>query len=283
MQKSLIPYMKRLRNHEFAEAYSLVCKRLVVGESTSENITQAVTEVDSYSSELKFLRNMRGQHPHTKNIRALREKRHQYFLSLRGQISYLARSPIAEEKESAQLLQIWLQRYHEFFKRRSIHAQSRLLANISEEIASSAEIARALSNLNLIPIITSIEVATEDIIDLNQERKDDTKAAAVKAKQIRDTACFKLETLWKALEVSLALRSGSAAESNSLMEGINLAISDFKALYLSKTTRRENQKLEDELDSEPEADQPDEPEDEPEAEPEGEDDTPTSEPTPEQV
>ena len=78
------------------------------------------------------------------------------------------------------------------------------------------------------------------------------KEESAQAKHIRDTAFAHLVTLWKSLEVSTSLNTHDGALCRSLFESINWVIIDFKAKYLDKVTRRENEKLkETEQDNNP--------------------------------
>lgn len=252
MQRSLISYMRKLRNHEFAEAYSLIASNVGLEELEADYLSQAVDNVRGYAKNLTQLRNLKRQHPITEQIDLLKNERHQYLLSIRGRVAYYMKSPMKDEQVAAKRLSVWLSAYHEFFKGAKIHAQSNLVDNMCSEIDQVEAIATSISDLSLVSTINSIKMVTSDIRHLHLKRLQEVKEESAQAKHIRDTAFAHIVTLWKSLEVSTALNTHDGALCRSLFESINWVIIDFKAKYLDKVTRRENEKLkETEQDNNP--------------------------------
>lgn len=252
MQRSLLSYMRKLRNHEFAEAYSLIASNVGLEELEADYLSQAVDNVQGYAKNLTHLRNLKRQHPITEQIDLLKNERHQFLLSIRGRVAYYMKSPMKDEQVAAKRLSVWLSAYHEFFKGAKIHAQSNLVDNMCDEIDTTEAIFSSVEALGLTRTIDSIKLVTTDIRRLHLQRLQEVKEESAQAKHIRDTAFAHIVTLWKSLEVSTALDTHDGALCRSLFESINWVIIDFKAKYLDKVTRRENEKLkETEQDNNP--------------------------------
>lgn len=261
MQRSLLSYMRKLRNHEFAEAYSLIASNVGLEELEADYLSQAVDNVKGYAKNLTYLRNLKRRHPITEQIDLLKNERHQYLLSIRGRVAYYMKSPMKDEQVAAKRLSVWLSAYHEFFKGARIHAQSNLVDNMCDEIETTEAIQGPIEELGLIYTIQTIQAITSNIRRLHLQRLQEVKEESAQAKHIRDTAFAHIATLWKSLEVSTSLNTHDGALCRSLFESINWVIIDFKAKYLDKVTRRENEKLKEEQKGE----QP-EPETDPEPE-----------------
>lgn len=244
MQQSLISYLRKLRNHEFAESYELICANLVVEEElTAENVKQAIDSVQAYASELQFLKTLQRKHPNTKQIDSLRNKRHQALLSLRGRVSYFRRSPNVDESLAAELLYDWLSTYREFFNHKSTHSQTRMIDDMDADLSESESLSEAINTLNLVSTLDTIKATSTALRRLHLARLNENKDAAQRAKLIRETAFAHIQTAWKTIEVAVSLRTGNTAECLRLFDSINRPIIAFKAKYLGKTTRRENEKL----------------------------------------
>lgn len=245
MQRSLLSYLRRLRNHEFAEAYQLICNNLYIEELEASNVAQAVKAVLDYANKIGLLKNLKRKHVNTQKLDALKKERHQYLLSLRGRVAYCMKSPAKEEREAAKILHTWMLAYHEFFSGATIHPQSRLVSNMRGELNEVEELSTALSALNLVHTVNSIAIITSDMRHLHLTRLKENKEASAQAKHIRETAFAHIVTLWKTLEVATALKTHDGELCRTLFESINWVIIDFKARYLDKTTRRENERLKD--------------------------------------
>lgn len=251
MQQSLLSYMRKLRNHRFAEAYELICTNLQVEELTAPHVKQAVEEVQEYARSMELLKNQKRQHPISQQLFELKKERHQYLLSIRGRIAYFMRSHDPQERIAANTLQLWINSYHEFLRGASIHDQSRLVSNMTGEIEQTAEINAAFRLLGLISTMEAIELITADMRTLHLRRLNDKKATAAKTDRIKNTAYARLSTLWKTLEVGIALRTADEAECRQLFDSVTWVIIDFKARYLDTITRRETAKLKAEDDAAP--------------------------------
>lgn len=257
MQPSLLSYLRKLRNHEFAEAYELISSNLEIEELEGNHLNQAVKSVQDFAPQLVHLKNLVRQHPITQQMDDLKKERHQYLLSLRGRVAYCRKSPTAMECNAANRLHVWMLGYHEFFKGATIHTQSRLTTNMSNEIQSEADLSAAIDDLGLISTMDTIIAITNQMRELHLMRLKHNKEAAALAERIREIAFAHIVTLWKTLEVCVALKTHDGVLCRGLFESINWVIIDFKARFLGKATRRENEKLK--------ADQP-QPETDPEPE-----------------
>lgn len=240
---SLLSYLRKLRNHEFAEAYELISVNLASVEMEEGNLCQAIDEVRGYVSKLVHLKNLKRQHPITEKLDALKKKRHQYFLSLRGRVAYCRKSPTKEEALAANRLHYWMLSYREFFKGATIHTQSRLSANLNDEVVIDPSIMEGVALLGLNATMDAIMEITSEMRLLHLVRLKEKKEEAALADSIRTVAFAHIVTLWKTLEVSVALKTHDGELCRGLFESINWVIIDFKAKYLGKNTRRENEKL----------------------------------------
>lgn len=251
MQKNLLPYLNRLRNHEFAQAYHLICKELLTSESTQPNVVQAIEAIQSYSKEMIHLAAEQRTHPFTESVVAIKEKRHQALLSLRGRIAYLQRSPFDDVAKSAKTLRPWLEAHREFFRTATIIDQSRLVHNLSSTLEESTTLQAAVTKLGMLEDIMQLGALTHEIQSLDASRKKDWEADRVKAVQVRQQALKKLVALWRVLEVSVSLELEDMQEAKAMAHEINTVMIYFKRKHASKLTRRENQKQEQPLADEP--------------------------------
>lgn len=262
MQPSLLSYLRKLRNHDFAQAYNLICNNLSAGELTEGSVLlQAVEAVQDYAPKLLLLKGLIRQHPISQELDILKKERHQYLLSLRGRVAYYLRSPDKTERANANILHLWLLSYHEFFSGASIQPQSRLCINMCGEIDASEELETIIADLNLSNTVDHIRSITSTMVELHLVRLNQIKEESAKVKLVRETAFKHIQTLWKTLEVSVALKTNDGAVCRALFDSINWVIIDFKARYLGKNTRRENEKLKEEQEGElPETETDPEPE-----------------------
>lgn len=242
MQKNLLPYLNRLRNHEFAEAYHLICNELETDEQTQPNVAQAIEAVKEYAKQMAHLAAELQSHPSTAEITSLKEKRHQALLSIRGRIAYLQRSPSASIASHAKILHRWLGVYHEFFRVPTINGQSRLVSNIETDIDKNDDLVESVEAVNMLEDFMHIGAFTTNLRNLDAARKKDWEADRVKAVQVRQEALKKLVALWRVLEVSVALELDDIKEAKAMAHEINTVMIYFKRKHASKLTRRENQK-----------------------------------------
>ena len=217
----------------------------MIEELEADNVTMAVEAVQNYAGQLMHLKTLVRKHPITEQLDALKKERHQYLLSLRGRVAYCRKSPSDDERNAANRLHMWMLAYREFFKGATIHTQSRLSNNMSDELRHELDLSLAIDDLGLTNTMDSIVANTYQMRSLHLERLKENKEAAALADSIRATAFAHIVTLWKTLEVATALKTHDGELCRGLFESINWVIIDFKAKYLGKNTRRENEKLKD--------------------------------------
>ena len=251
MVKSNLVYLKRLHNQVFPVAYENICARLEGEEFSVESVQQSFDSAESLINELRFLQNMQIPHPLTETITQQRDDRHQYVLSLKSRVASFMKSPIAAERNAAKTLQVWLYGFREFYKNASINGQTGMINTMSKNINESSVLQNAAETLNLNVIMDSLVSITTDIWEKHQIRLNDKKAALLKAKKMREIAFKRMTTLWKSIELAIELGTGEVGKYTDYLNEINLAMAEYKALYLSKMTRRINaaQEAEDEIEN----------------------------------
>lgn len=256
MYKLKISYLSKLRNQKFPEAFDNICTFLERGEITEDYLAACLNNVKAKKGELILLRNKRMKHPLTRTMSELNSARQDYLLSLRSTITNSFRSPYADERNAAKVLDIWLDGHREYLSKPRIHDQNRLVYQLTEEVDKDSALESAMELLNLTRIFGSIKMATSDIKAAFVKRSADQEAHNKKAAELRDGAYEWMKLLINALELAIKLESENSATYVGYWNEIAKMLDNFNASEQSRSTRRRNtaekneQSVDDEVDGE---------------------------------
>ena len=248
MKKSLLPYLAQFSNEEFKMSFELVCSRLEGEVFSVEDVQQAYEDATAYISELKVLRADSGPHLLTASIAQKRDLRHDYLSSFKGRVTYFLKSPIAGERNAAQLLSTWLTRFSKSYSSPSILKQTEMVDNMLKDTGESASISNAIELLGLLVTLDSIQSLTTELKEEHAAREKENRAKILKSIEVRSVAYDKMKMLWTTIETAIKLKKGNIEKHLEYFRIINFAITNNKILNLNSSTRRKNaaKKAEDE-------------------------------------
>ena len=233
-----LSYLVRLKNQEFPEVFGTICSILERGDITEQYLVECLEIAKAKQDGLKFLKNMRTKHPLTKTIDQLTRDRHDYLLSLRGKATYGLKSPLATERNAANLLVVWLGRYHEYLKVPKTHEQSLLVDQMVNDIDTTPNLAEALNNVGMKDMFTTIIEITKDIRSVFDNRSEDKQAQSREARKVRNEAYKAMKTLINAVDVSIKLGTENSDTYVGYWNEIARLLDGFNAKVLSRSTRR---------------------------------------------
>ena len=239
MIKSLLPYMARFSNEDFKISFEFVCSDLEEKEFTvDDNIQQSFEKAVAYIHQLEILRSdSNGPHHLTKFIQEKRDLRHDYLSSARGRVTYFLKSPVSDERDAAQVLDAWLNRFSKNLNKRSIIKQSEMVQNLIKDLNASQAINQALETLGLSDTFLQIQLITVLLLEDHATRKKERLEKNLKSKEVRSVAYDRMKTLWTTIETAIKLEKGDANELMEYLRIINSNISDIKTLHLNSKTR----------------------------------------------
>ena len=203
MEKINLSFLNRLRNQEFPDVFRAICSVLERDEITETYLVDNLEKVKAKKEGLGLLKNMKRKHPITKTIREMTISRHDYLLSLRGKITYGLKSPIAEERNAANVLDAWLDRYLEYLKLPRTTEQNTLVEQMADDMDNFADINDAITSIGLQNMFDAIKAITQDIMTAYDRRSESKEAERIKANKVRNEAYDAMKRLINALDMAI--------------------------------------------------------------------------------
>ena len=203
MHKLNVSYLNRLRNQEFPDVFRAICSVLERDEISETYLVDFLEKAKSKMNSLGLLKNMRMKHPITRTITQLTRDRHAYLLSLKGKITYGLKSPIIEERNAANVLDAWLDRYREYLKQPRTSEQNNLVAQMADDIDKFANINDAFNSAGLLNMFDSIKAITTDIELAYDNRSESMEDQRIMANKVRLEAYDAMKRLINALDMAI--------------------------------------------------------------------------------
>ena len=142
---------------------------------------------------------------------------------------YAKKSPIAEEREAAQMLHVWISREHNSFTKRNMDHQNDAVHRMEHDVKLNPEMGAALTTLGMMSTIEQIIIVTYDILDHIVTRRKDRDAFTNRSMELRHEAYLARKTFVKTIEVAIALKKGDDAIHFDSLKQINDVVTDFYA------------------------------------------------------
>ncbi len=240
MRKLNISYLIRLRNQEFPEAYGTICSILERTEMTEEYVAACFENAKAHKNKLGYLKNMKVKHHLSRIIRELNNDRQDYFLSLKGRVTYNLRSPNETERQGAKVLSLWLEGYREYLSIPRIHEQNLLVDQLSDDIETKARIGTAMREAGVMEIFESIELITSDIRTAYLQRSQEKEAQSRKVRALKSEAYVAMKTLLNAIGMAIELKSEDSDMYVGYWNEISRVLDQFNVKTLSRATRKKN-------------------------------------------
>ena len=244
-----VGFLWGLKNQEFPEVIKEICSIHDVDQIEELYVKESLERLNARDRELDFIMEMRNPHPLTEVLKAQCMERRSYLIGLRSRIRATRNSPILEERESAKVLYLWLNKHRKLIYSTSIIIQNRLVANLETDLAKE-EIGIALSSLGLMDAFDSISSLTLGIKKNTDARYADKNADKRKAIILRKSAYADLVKFIKAFETALNLEAPGESFYADFGNEIASRLDTYRSRYLARRTRRQNKAAEQ--------DQPDE-------------------------
>lgn len=203
MDKLNISYLNRMRNQEFPDVFRAICSVLERDEITETYLADFLDKAKAKKDGLGLLKNMMRKHPITKTIRDMTLDRHDYLSSLTGKITAGLKSPLADERKAAQVLDVWLERYSAYLKLPKTTEQNTLVEQMADDIEIDSDIDEAMESLDLNSTFDSIKIITADIQNAYDRRSEDMEAQRIMANKVRREAYRAMKRLINALDMAI--------------------------------------------------------------------------------
>lgn len=207
---------------------------------TEEYVAACFENAKAHKNKLGYLKNMKVKHHLSRIIRELNSDRQDYFLSLKGRVTYNLRSPNETERQGAKVLSLWLEGYREYLSIPRIHEQNLLVDQLSDDIETKARIGTAMREAGVMEIFESIELITSDIRTAYLQRSQEKEAQSRKVRALKSEAYVAMKTLLNAIGMAIELKSEDSDMYVGYWNEISRVLDQFNVKTLSRATRKKN-------------------------------------------
>lgn len=235
-----VGFLWGLRNQDFPEVITEICSIHDVDQIEELYVKESLERLKARDKELDFVMEMRNPHPLTEVLDKDCKDRRDNLVGLRRRIEGILKSPIKEERDSAKVLYLWLNKHRQYIYSLSIITQNRLVANLQTELATKEPISNALSSLGLVSVFDSIVALTTKIKRNTASRHTDNSAAKKKATVLRNAAYSDLVKFIKAYETALNLESPDTTFYADYGREISSRLDTYRSRYIARRTRMSN-------------------------------------------
>ena len=233
-------HLMQLKNQEFGSSYDRILK-IFEGEEFSEAfVATNYEDAKAESEKLASLRNMTKKHHLTEEIHQLKQVRFNSFMVFTSTVKTALRSPFADDRAAARVLNKWLEAYEKSLKNPLIDAQSSLVKEMTSEIESQTRISEAIEKLGLLLVFQSIDATTNSMHNLIDKRGKEMADNRRKAMMLKRSAYAKLIIFLNSIEMVLNMNGGDNGEYMRYVKVINEQLDYYKAQVLSRSTRNKN-------------------------------------------
>lgn len=239
--------MLRLRNQEFPDVFRAICSVLERDEISETYLAEFLEIAKAKKDELGLLKNMKMKHPITKTIGNLTRDRYDYLLSFRGRITNGLRSPLEAEREGAEVLAMWLDRYRAYFKLPRTSEQNTLVGQMEDDLDTNSTLSAALEDLGLTAIFNSIKLTTDEIELSFDMRSKDKEAQRIMARDVRNEAYEAMKRLINALDMAIEQNNENSEKYigywNEIGEILNMfnAKVQFRSTWHKRAAEKKNE------------------------------------------
>lgn len=231
-----------LRNDEHPVLIEQICLVMDKYVPEDENIKEAAARVKSHLEPLELVKVRLTRHALTPVLTELHVSRKQSLSSLQGQVRALTRSTVSEEKEAANVLEMWLSKHRGKLLTLGYAALSERTNEIIADAEKDEKVKTALETLSLTPILNRLKAINEEFKRTFVERKNETaQAPKVDAKAIRIAVNKDIRLLLDILTAKSRIRNENT-EYEPLINALKEFLDYYRVLVQTRKTRKATEK-----------------------------------------
>ena len=210
-------HLMQLKNREFGSSFDRILKIFEEEEFSEEFVATNYEDAKAESEKLASLRNMSKEHHLTEEIHQLKKIRFDSLMIFTSTAKNGLRSPFANTRAAARVLDKWLKAYDKSLKHALIDAQSSLVKEMLGEIDSQSRISGAIETLDLKELFTSITETTKTMHNLIDKRGKEMADDRRKATLLKRGAYAKLIIFLNSIEMVLNMHGGDNEDRKSVV------------------------------------------------------------------
>ena len=239
-----VSFLRDLRNQEFPEVFNEICSIYDVDQIEELYVKESLERLKASNKKLDFVMEMRIPHLLTEVLDEQCMTRKTYLVSLRTRVRGILNSPIQEERASAKVLYLWMNKHRQYIYNSSIILQNRLVFNLQTEANEKASVQTALASLDLFNVFDSIVSLTQTIKENNDIRYADNNAALLKSISLKKDAYDDLVKFLKAFDTALNLELPNKTFYANYGKAIASRLDTYRSRLIARRTRKLNNALE---------------------------------------
>ncbi|HOV35031.1 MAG TPA: DUF6261 family protein [Dysgonamonadaceae bacterium] len=230
-----------LHNDEYPVLFEQICFVMDKYKLDDERVNEAAARVKSHLEPLKQVKVRSLRHELTPAIRELHSQRKQSLMSLKGQIHSLTLSTVPEERQAADVLDIWLGKHRGQLLSLGYIPLTEHVNEIIADAETDANVSGALAALSLMPIVEKLKAINEAFKTLSVQRRDElSQTDKVDAKAIRQAADKDLRLMLGLIEANAQITGNEAYQP--LIQALKKFLDYYRILVQSRKTRRVTEK-----------------------------------------
>ena len=239
-------FLMRLSNQEFPQAFKEICSLYDEEQIEVLYVKESLVRLIAHEDTLQYVWEMRTPHRLTKVLRKQNKERTDHLVSLRARIKATEKSPIASEREAAQILYLWINKHRKHIYSQSTIIMERLVDNLQTEANFDARISSALTELHLTSVLNSIVELTMGITENVNIRHKENEMNKRKIEKIKRAAYSDMIRFLKSLQTAVNLEDPEDGFYSRFETEIYSRFDKYNTRLLARKTRRDNAKLENE-------------------------------------
>jgi len=230
-----------LHNDEHPVLFEQICFVMDKYKLDDERVNEAAARVKSHLEPLKQVKVRSLRHELTPAIRELHTQRRQSLMSLQGQIHSLTLSTVTEERQAANVLDIWLGKHRGQLLSLGYTPLTERINEIVADAETDVNVSGALAALSLMPIIERLKAINEEFKNLSVQRRDElSQTEKVDARAIRQAADKDLRLMLGLIEANARITGNEAYLP--LIQALKKFLDYYRILVQSRKTRRATEK-----------------------------------------
>ena len=244
MKKLHVNFMKDLRNHEFVEAYSVIINYIEKQRIDDANIKIAFEKVKSNKMRLLNMQKRKRSSFSIEN-KELTRMRNDYLISLRLRVKSFLLSPIAAERNAANIIHFVIEPYGKKYYVATILSQTRLVDDLEDNMKQSKDFRNAISLLQLNDLMNTIIEMTDEIMINYNLRLNESGEAKSKREGVKEAAYRDMKIMADAINFVAVINQHNEEKMvviEELIYFIDGILKDFRTKMKSRNTKRKNKR-----------------------------------------
>ena len=244
MEKLHVNFMKDLRNHEFVDMYNVIINYIEKQQVDDANIKIAFERVKSHQKKLQNMQKRKRSSFALEN-KELTRMRNDYLISLRLRVKSFMLSPIAAERDAANLIHFVIKPYGKKYYVATILPQTILADDLADNLNQNNDFRDAVFLLGLNDLINTIIDLTMKIMTNYMQRVNETGETKSKREGVKKAAYRDMKIMADAINFTAVINEHNEekrAVVEELIFYIDGILKDFHTPMKSRNTKRKNRK-----------------------------------------